>query len=215
MYKAYIFDLDGTLLDTISDIKNAVNYAFEKFNFPKKDVKQVASALGSGFVYLIRTLVPDGYKDDENVNKIVKVFSDYYKEHSAVLTKPYDGVIEVLQKYNEMGRRCLIVSNKKDFMVKELVKKFFGNLVEYAQGEDEENGIGKKPDPQMVLTAIDKCNLNKDECVFIGDSEVDLLTAKNAGLPCISVSWGFRDVETLEKHGATVILNSVSELLNC
>jgi phosphoglycolate phosphatase len=114
-----------------------------------------------------------------------------------------------------MGRRCLIVSNKKDYMVKELVKKFFGDLVEYAQGEDEENGIGKKPDPQMVLTAIEKCNLKKEECVFIGDSEVDLLTAKNAGLPCISVSWGFRDVETLKQNGATVILNEVRELLNC
>lgn len=214
MYKAYIFDLDGTLLDTISDLCTAVNYAFDKFGYPNKDTKEVAAALGSGFTYLIRTLSPENCKDDKTVNQVVEVFSEYYKAHATVKTLPYEGTIEVLKEYNRLGKRCLIVSNKKDFMVKELVKKFFDGLVEYAQGEDEEHGIGKKPCPQMVLTAMEKCNLKKEDCVFIGDSEVDLLTAKNAELPCISVSWGFRSKETLLNSGATIILDKVEELLN-
>ncbi len=199
MYNTVIFDLDGTLLDTLDDLTNAVNYALTEKGMPSRTKEEVRRFVGNGARRLFELAVPDGIENplfEETLGK----FNEYYGVHCNDCTKSYDGMTELLKWLKERGYALAIVSNKPDFAVKELSRIYFDGLVETAVGERE--GIARKPAPDTVLAALKELGRNKEEAVYVGDSEVDVATAANAGIPCISVLWGFRDRERLTLNGA-------------
>ncbi|MGP1487560.1 MAG: HAD family hydrolase [Peptoanaerobacter stomatis] len=209
-YDTFIFDLDGTLLDTIGDLTNAVNYALKNYDYPQKTIPQIKSYVGDGIPKLIERAIPQGL-ENKNYNDVLKLFSDYYNSHLTDCTHIYDDIITVFEKLKEKNCKIAIVSNKSDKYVKILSEYFFKNYVDIAIGESE--NIRKKPSSDMANYALSKLSKTTDTSVYIGDSEVDILTAKNSSLPCISVSWGFRSKEFLEKNGANIIIDSPLEIL--
>lgn len=209
-YDTFIFDLDGTLLDTIGDLTNAVNYALKNYDYPQKTISQIKSYVGDGIPKLIERAIPQGL-ENKNYSDALKLFSDYYNSHLTDCTHIYDDIITVFEKLKEKNCKIAIVSNKSDKYVKILSEYFFKNYVDIAIGESE--NIRKKPSSDMADYALSKLSKTTDTSVYIGDSEVDILTANNSSLPCISVSWGFRSKEFLEKNGANIIIDSPLELL--
>ncbi len=208
--KAIVFDLDGTLLNTLTDLSVSVNYMLDKYGFPSRTEKEVRSFLGSGIRVLVEKALPDEHKG--MLDECLKVFKTHYDVHKDDNTAPYDGVIEMLASVKAAGYKSAIVSNKYDAAVQELKDKTFTGLIDFALGEG--NGIKTKPAPDGVWLALGKLGVSKEESVYIGDSEVDLLTAKNAGLKCIAVTWGFRDRDELVKNGAEYIADSPREILS-
>ncbi|MBQ8658715.1 MAG: HAD family hydrolase [Clostridia bacterium] len=211
MYEVYLFDLDGTLLDTLDDLAAAVNAALKAYGLSPRTKQEVRAFVGNGIKNLIERAI--GEKNHPNFSGVFDEFKRYYKAHCKDATKPYAGVLELLQELNERGKKCAVVSNKADFAVQELSKEYFGELIAFSVGENESAGIAKKPAPDMVLKALDALGANKKNAVYIGDSEVDLQTAQNAGLPCISVTWGFKDEEFLIAHGAKTLVDEPREIL--
>lgn len=210
MLKGIIFDLDGTLLDTLSDINNALNHILVKYGFPKKDKKHTRKNLGHGSIYLLRNSIDQNLKEEE-FQKIHQDYVNYYQANNDILTKPYDGVIDLLKKLKELGYTLAVVSNKDDITVKSLNESKFLGLIDIAIGARHDKP--KKPDPYLVGLALSKLNLKKEEAVYIGDSDVDILTARNSGLDMIAVTWGFRDLDVLEKNNAKNIVTNAKELL--
>lgn len=208
-YKAVIFDLDGTVLSTLDDLADSVNYALRANGMPQRSTAEVRSFVGNGIRRLIESSVPSGC-DAITVDRVLATFSDYYGKHSADKTRPYDGVIEMMTRLKGDGVKIAVLSNKADWAVSELCKRYFGDLVEYSMGETE--GIPRKPSPAGVFVMLEKLGVDLDECVYIGDSEVDILTANNAEMDCIAVDWGFRDRCQLVNAGASVIASSPDEL---
>ena len=184
-YETVVFDLDGTLLNTLEDLADATNYALRTMQMPERTIVEVRAFVGNGVRRLMELSVPGGF-DNPKFEETFAVFKKYYGEHCNDKTRAYDGVVPVLRKLKEKGYALAIVSNKIDFAVKELNEIYFEGIVQAAIGERE--GVARKPAPTAV---------------YIGDSDVDVMTAKNSGLPCISVLWGFRDKEFLIEHGAT------------
>ena len=211
MYEIYLFDLDGTLLDTLDDLTSAVNAALSAYGFGLRSKAEVRSFVGNGIKALIERAI--GEKNHPNFSGVFTAFKEYYKMHCKDQTKPYAGVLDLLKKLNAQGKKCAVVSNKADFAVQELSKEYFGQLICFAIGENESAGIAKKPAPDMVKKAMSELGGTKENTVYIGDSEVDLQTAKNADLPCISVSWGFKDKDFLLEHGAQFLVDTPSEIL--
>ena len=207
--KTCIWDLDGTLLDTLEDLADSVNHTLRAFSLPEKTREQIRSYVGNGARRLIALSIPDG-EINESFDEIFTEFQSYYREHCRIKTKPYDGVLPLLEKLNSLGFKQSIVSNKPDAATKKLASDYFGGLVHDAVGEKPP--IPRKPAKDMVELAMENLGANKESTVYIGDSEVDILTAKNAGLRCISVSWGFRTKDELISQGAQTICSSVSEL---
>lgn len=212
MFKVAIFDLDGTLLNTLDDLANACNYALNKFSFPTHEVEKYKTFIGNGIYKLVERAVPDNKKDKETVGKVLEVFSDYYNEHMMDMTKPYDGIINLLDELRMKGIKLAVVSNKKHEFTMEIVKKYFGNRFDIVFGHRD--NYKEKPDPSSVLEVIDKFNILKSECIYIGDSNVDIMTAKNARVKCIGVSWGFRGKEELANEGANYLADNTTELKN-
>ena len=210
-YKLVIFDLDGTLLDTLEDLCDSVNFALSSHKLPERSIDEVRSFVGNGIRRLIDLSVPDN-TDTSVADSVFDSFKAYYKEHSSDKTKPYEGVMLLLKFLGEQGFRTAVVSNKADFAVKNLVKKYFDGLFDYAAGEKE--GIPRKPSPESVYNAIEFFGLSYSDCVYVGDSEVDIATAVNAGIDSIIVTWGFRDRDTLIKAGAETLCDDVSALKN-
>ena len=212
MAKMYaIFDLDGTLLDTLDDLKDSVNYILRENHFPEHTRDEIRSFVGNGVRKLVERAVPDAHKGD--VSLIDKLYDDlgkYYKAHCDIKTAPYPGTLEMLDRLIDNDIDIAIVSNKIDPAVKELSDKYFGDRIKSAIGEKP--SIKHKPEPDMVLAAMKELGASKENSVYIGDSEVDIQTALNVGIPCISVLWGFRDRELLEKSGGTIFVNSMEEL---
>ena len=208
MYQTYIFDLDGTLLDTLEDLAEAVNVTLEYFNRPKRSIEEVKEFVGNGIVKLL-----DRSFGEKVESSVVEYFKKYYGAHCEDKTKPYDGVLDLLQELKVKGCQLAIVSNKADFAVKQLSKKYFGEYIDVAIGENEEGGVKKKPAPDSVFLAMKELNAFPESTVYIGDSDVDIQTAKNAGLDCICVAWGFRDEEFLKANGAERIIYTCKELL--
>lgn len=210
-YKLAIFDLDGTILDTLQDLTNSVNYALKKSGYPERTVEEVRNFVGNGILRLIKLAVPSGTtKEDTEV-----VFNDFklhYKQNSNVFTKPYNGITEVIKKIRSNGIKTAVVSNKADFAVQDLCKEYFPNLFDYAVGEKE--GVLKKPAPDSVNTVLKTLGFKKTEAVYIGDSDVDIATAENANLDCITVTWGFRDEKFLKEMGGTAFAHNPEELLS-
>lgn len=210
MYKLIIFDLDGTILNTLEDLADSTNYALEKHHFPVRTIEEVRSFVGNGIGRLIARAVPEG-TDENMINQVLADFKDYYGQHCADRTKPYDGIIELLQCLRQRGCRTAVVSNKADFAVQRLCEQYFPGLFDFAVGERE--GIRRKPYPDSVLEVLSRLGAAKDEALYVGDSEVDIETAKNAGIDVVSVEWGFRDREFLLSHGARRFVKKPEELL--
>lgn len=210
MIKAVIFDMDGTILDTIEDIAGAVNYILAKYDMPLRTVDEVKGFVGNGLLRTLELSVPLE-TDKEFVNKIFEEFVIYYKSHSQIKTKPYDGIVEAIRKLKDQGFKTAVVSNKRQEAVEELCDIFYDGLFDIALGERD--GIPRKPAPDMNNIVLDYLEVNSNEAIYIGDSEVDIKTATNSNLKGIYVSWGFRDKEDLINHGAKLIVDTPDELL--
>lgn len=204
-----IFDLDGTLLDTIGDLTDSTNYALEKFGFPQRTTEEVRSFVGNGLKMLISRSLPSG-TDDVTIEGVLRQMKMHYTENYHNKTVPYSGIPELLARLHEDGYPMAIVSNKADSVVSLLRTLYFDGLIPVAVGETEQ--ISRKPAPDMVWEGLRRLGAQRDSAVYIGDSEVDIRTANNAGLPCLSVSWGFRTAQQLQAAGARLIVHSPQEL---
>jgi phosphoglycolate phosphatase len=204
-----IFDLDGTLLDTIGDLADSVNYALGRYDMPLKSEEQVKSYVGNGIRRLMIRAVPDG-ENNPLFEDAFNAFKEHYNEHCNDKTKAYDGILELIRKLKEKGYSLAIVSNKVDSAVKNLRKRYFEDIG-VAIGDRE--GMRIKPAPDSVLLALNELGKTKENAVYVGDSDVDIETAKNSGLECISVLWGFRDREFLISHGAKIMVEKPLDIL--
>lgn len=209
-YQLVIFDMDGTILDTLEDLKDTLNYALSKNNYPEHSIDDVRRFVGNGIPKLIERGVPKGI-DEESIIRVHKDFMEYYKLHCADKTKPYDGIRELIEKLRNAGCKTAVVSNKADVAVQELCEQYFKGLFDYAVGDRE--GIRKKPAPDSVYEVLRQLNVGKANAVYVGDSEVDIATAQNAGMDSVIVSWGFREVPFLIEQGAQVIVNKPQEVM--
>ena len=214
-YNTYIFDLDGTLLDTLQDLANSVNYALRQYGLPEHSLDDVRRFVGNGVRLLMERAVPDGAQHPQ-FETVFATFRQHYMEHSLDTTRPYDGIVETIHELKQRGCRLAVVSNKMMAATQELVAHFFPEI-EVAIGEHEAAGIRKKPAPDTVFEALRQLGLvvggETADTVYVGDSDVDIATARNSGLPCISVLWGFRDKPFLLEHGATTFVSTPQELL--
>lgn len=209
-YEIYIFDLDGTLLDTLQDLAASVNYALRQHHMPEHSIDDVRRFVGNGVRRLMERAIPDGAANPA-FEAAFATFRKYYMEHSLDTTRPYDGIPELIHELKKRGCRMAVVSNKMMAATQKLVHHFFPEI-EVAIGEDEAAGICKKPAPDTVFAAMKQ--LGEGSAVYVGDSDVDLATARNSGLPCISVLWGFRDRDFLLAHGATTFVEQPLDILS-
>lgn len=211
-YNTYIFDLDGTLLDTLQDLAASVNYALRKHGMPEHSIDDVRRFVGNGVRLLMERAIPDAAQNPD-FEATFATFREHYMHHSLDTTHPYPGIPEVLAELKARGCRLAVVSNKMMAATQELIRHFFPDTIEVAIGEHEAEGIRKKPAPDTVFAALKELGVDKNGAVYVGDSDVDIQTSRNSGLPCISVLWGFRDKDFLIKHGAETFVSKPSELL--
>lgn len=210
MIRGILWDLDGTLLDTLEDLKDGVNYALAQFGCPERTLPEVRRFVGNGAGLLIRRALP-GLPGDPDPEAVLDVFRTYYNAHCRVKTAPYPGILAAMEELRNQGLAMAVVSNKPDSAVKPLCRDFFGEI----QAVGEIPGCPRKPAPDMVLRVAKELGLAPEECLYVGDSEVDVATAKNAGMICLTVLWGFRDREELEQAGANHFCETPAELVRC
>ena len=210
MIEAVIFDLDGTLLNTLDDLAASVNYMLGKYGLPQQETSAVRRNLGNGARYLLSHLMPQG-TDTPDFDSILVEYGEYYKEHCMELTAPFPGIMDMLRKLKQEGIHMAIVSNKGDEAVKELASVYFEDLMDSAVGEKP--GIRRKPEPDSLLAAAAEMGTEKDRILYVGDSEVDYETAKRAGMRCVLVDWGFRDRADLEALQPDHLISSPEELV--
>jgi phosphoglycolate phosphatase len=210
-YRLAIFDMDGTILDTLQDLTDSTNVTLLKHGFPTRTIGEVRSFVGNGIHRLIELAVPEGSTGDV-VEQVYADFLPYYQAHCADKTCPYTGVREAILKLRAGGCKTAVVSNKAHSAVLALCQQYFEGLFDCAVGEQA--GMNKKPAPDSVLSVLHQLGCDKEAAVYIGDSEVDLATAKNAQMDCISVAWGFREVSFLKEQGASTIVETPSELID-
>lgn len=208
-YDTYVFDLDGTLLSTLDDLAASCNYALRTNGMPERTLDEVRKFVGNGVKKLMERAVPKGF-DNPLFENTFADFRQHYMQHNLDNTRPYPGVMEMLKSLRSRGKKVAVVSNKFYAATQALCKHFFGDLVDVAIGERED--IRKKPAPDAVLEALRQMNAGTERAVYIGDSNVDIETAANSGMPCISVLWGFRDYDFLIEHGATTLITSPLQL---
>lgn len=208
-YDTIIFDLDGTLLNTLDDLAASVNYALKESGMPERSLSEVRRFVGNGVRVLMERAVPHGTGPDKT-EAALEIFKSHYAKNSRNLTAPYKGVADMLYRLKKAGYKMAIVSNKIDFAVKDLRDEFFDGIIDIAVGNSED--LKTKPAPDMVYKAVRELNSDIERSVYIGDSDVDLKTAENAGMDCISVGWGFRDREELIQSGARIIADTPEEL---
>lgn len=210
MYKAVIFDLDGTLLDTLDDLMNAVNFALREFSFPERTREEIRSFIGNGVIKLMERSTPEG-TDDITQEKCLEVFRNHYLGHMADNTAPYKGIIPLLEKLRSKGIKTAVVSNKLHPAVVGLCEDYFPSLIDVPLGVAEEKE--RKPSPLNVYRAMEMFSSDKENTVYVGDSNVDVETAHSADLKCIGVTWGFRDREDLLSHFCDYIADTPDEVL--
>lgn len=209
-YDTIIFDLDGTLLDTLDDLWDSCNHALVFAGLPERTRDEVRRFVGNGIVRLMEQAVPNG-RENPAFETALQENQSWYRTHNRIKTAPYAGVVELIQELSARGYALAVVSNKPDTSVKPLVKEYFGEWIPVAIGERPT--VRRKPAPDTVLQALHELGKEKSSAVYVGDSEVDIATAKNAGLDCISVTWGFRSREELDAAGATVYIDTPWEIL--
>lgn len=209
-YELVIFDMDGTILDTLQDLANSTNHALALNGLPERSIDEVRRFVGNGIRRLIERAVPDGC-GEAVTEKVFCDFNEYYREHCFDSTSPYDGIPECLEAMKRAGVHLAVVSNKAQYAVSELEQRFFPGIFDMAVGERA--GIRRKPYADSVLHVIDVMGASAEKTVYVGDSEVDVQTAKNAGIDEIAVEWGFRDADFLREQGAERIVKTPAELL--
>lgn len=209
MVKTIIWDLDGTLMDTLEDLALSVNHALREFGMPEHTIDEIRQFVGNGVRRLMMLSVPEG-EENPQFEAVFASFKSYYMQHCKDHTGLYSGIADALKNLKHCGYRMAVVSNKIQSGVDELYNEYFKDTIEVAIGERPE--MSRKPAPDMVYAAIEALGVSREECVYIGDSDVDLATARNAGLPCISVLWGFRDKAFLLSHGATTFVEKPAEI---
>lgn len=212
--KIVIFDLDGTLLNTLQDLTDSTNFALNRCDYPQRTLDEVRNFVGNGVLKLIERAVPENTSAND-IQNCLKIFKEHYKNNMFNKTAPYSGIIAMLKKLKNDGYKTAIVSNKFDSAVKDLCIKYFGSLIDFSAGENELAGIRKKPAPDTVLKVLKEFNLSSDEAIYVGDSEVDIQTAKNANIDCISVLWGFKNKEFLLNNGAKILISKPDEIFRC
>jgi len=211
-FDTYIFDLDGTLLDTLDDLQASCNHALAAYGLPLRTREEVRRFVGNGVRLLMERAVGKGV-EEEKFEEIFNTFKAHYMIHGLDQTRPYSGIVELLTELKKRGKKIAVVSNKFHTATIELCQYFFGGLVDVAVGENEAAGLKKKPAADIVDEAFRRLGVGKSSAVYIGDSDVDLATARNSQLPCISVLWGFRDRDFLTTHGATLFAETPADLL--
>lgn len=209
-YSLAIFDMDGTILDTLEDLCDSVNHILTLHNMPTRSLDEVRSFVGNGIRLLVERAVADG-TDKDILEVIFAEFAEYYDSHCAIKTRAYDGIIDLLKQLKKSGIKTAVVSNKPDSAVQALCEEHFPGLFDAAAGVKP--NVRTKPAPDMVNGVLDALSIDREDAVYIGDSEVDIATAKNSSLPCISVNWGFRDEEFLRKNGSEIIVSKPEECL--
>ncbi|WP_271809099.1 HAD family hydrolase [Clostridium beijerinckii] len=209
-YDTVIFDLDGTLLDTLEDLADSVNFALGKYNFPSRKNEEVRSFVGNGVGRLMELSVPDGL-NNPYYKECLADFRSHYSKNMQNKTKAYEGIMGLLEVLSKENYKLAIVSNKFDAAVKELNKIYFEQYIKVAIGES--SNIAKKPAPDTVIKALKELDSTTDKAIYVGDSEVDVKTARNSGVKCVGVTWGFRDRELLKEKDADYIIDKPCELL--
>ena len=209
-YKLAIFDMDGTILNTLNDLADSMNHCLQVNGLPERSLQEIRTFLGNGIHWLVECSVPEG-TDAETLEKVYQTFLVYYKDHCAVKTQAYEGIPQVLQSLRRAGVLTAVVSNKADYAVKILCEDYFDGMLDFSVGELE--GRRRKPYPDSVNAVLEKFRIAKEDTVYIGDSEVDFQTAQNAGLDVIMVGWGFRDEEFLKERGASFVIHDPQEIL--
>lgn len=207
--KLIVFDMDGTILDTLDDLKESLNVTFRKFGFPERTKEEVRGFVGNGIPKLIERAVPAGTEASVQ-EKVLKAFLEYYQVHCNDFTHAYEGIPELMAWLKAQGYLIAVASNKADPAVRKLCYIYFDGLVDFAVGDLP--GQEKKPAPDMVNRVLATLQIDKEEAVYIGDSEVDIATAGNAGLDCIVVTWGFRDRDLLEKNGGRIFADTTEQV---
>lgn len=208
-YNNIIFDLDGTLLNTIEDLTDGVNHVMKMYGYDTYSIDDIRSFVGNGIMKLMERAVPDG-KENVFFDEMYNEFKTFYTSHCIVKTRPYDGIIKLLKRLHGEGYGIAIVSNKNDAAVKELAGHFFGEYIKIAIGQSETTR--KKPAPDTVYEAMKQLPYGRS--VYVGDSEVDKMTADNAGTDCVLVSWGFRDKKMLEELLPLAVIDNPLQLVN-
>lgn len=210
-YKAVIFDMDGTILNTLEDLKNATNYSLRQFGMPERSLEEVRMFVGNGIRKLVERAVPAG-TPKEKIDQILDVFLEYYEIHSADNTSPYPGILELVEKLKKSGIKTAVSTNKADVPAQELGREYFNGIFDLIVGQQD--GLKVKPAPDSVNKILSILDIQKKDAIYIGDSDVDVQTAKNSGLDFIGVSWGFRGREFLEKNGSKNIVDNANEILD-
>lgn len=224
--KLAIFDLDGTILDTLEDLAGSLNYALATEGYPVRTLEEVRRFVGNGMLNLVKTALTEPFLQGEESQKaqiqleaadieavaqrVVALLKVHYKTHCADKTKPYEGIVSLLCELKKAGYKLAVVSNKADYAVQILCEQYFGEIFDVVAGEKE--GVRKKPAPDAIYAVLEQLAVAKEDAVYIGDSEVDIQTAKNVGMEEILVSWGFRDAAFLKEAGAKRLVESVEEL---
>lgn len=210
-YKAVIFDMDGTILNTLEDLKNATNYSLRQFGMPERSLEEVRMFVGNGIRKLVERAVPSS-TSEEKIAQVLDVFLEYYEIHSADNTSPYPGILELVEKLKKSGIKTAVSTNKADVPAQELGREYFNGIFDLIVGQQD--GLKVKPAPDSVNKILSILDIQKKDAIYIGDSDVDVQTAKNSGLDFIGVSWGFRGREFLEKNGAKNIVDNANEILD-
>ena len=209
MYSLAIFDLDGTLLDTLGDLCASVNFALRKFGFPERTIDEVRSFIGNGVVKLMERSTPDGI-DSDTQQRCLDTFRKYYLQHMSDTTAPYANVTELISELRKKDIKIAVVSNKLHPAVEDLCETYFSGLIDKAIGVSVEEE--RKPSPINVIKTMELYEADTDNCIYIGDSEVDVQTAHNAGIKCIGITWGFRNKDCLEANGCDFIADTADEV---
>ncbi len=198
-YDLIVFDMDGTILDTLEDLTDSMNHVLEEYGYATRTIDEIRSFVGNGLYNLVRLAVPEGTSEDR-IQDVLASMKAYYGKHNDIKTRPYDGILDLIRALRRAGYQTAVVSNKIDSGVQALCEVYYKGLFDVAIGEKD--GIARKPAPDMVYAALEALGVDRERAVYVGDSEVDAATAENAGLELIAVGWGFRDAEFLMNHGA-------------
>lgn len=205
-----LFDMDGTLLDSIEDIADSLNKTLTEFHLPTRTLKDITSFVGNGAKFLVEKSIPSSTPESIK-QEFLLAYKKEYLNNLQNKTKPYDGIIELLEQLCQKGYKLGIISNKPDAGVKSLSQTYFGSYVQSSIGESITTK--RKPAPDGIYKSLEELQSSKEESIYVGDSEVDILTSQNAGIPCIGVTWGFRSRETLLQAGATLLIDSPKEFI--